>query len=105
VRDADRTRPLLCVGGPLAGERKTILYGDRLLGEERVAFAQFNPRLATHYVEYRRQIFGTPQGDLSFWIPVGQTPMETMRLLCEAYERSPVVQKNETEALRLTAST
>lgn len=72
---------LLCVGGPLDRKRHGPTnqpgFTATMLGVD-----GFKP------VRYQMEIFHTPQGDVSFWVPEGQTPLETIKLLLSSYQRN-----------------
>jgi hypothetical protein len=36
---------------------------------------------------YRAETFHTPQGDVEFWVPHGQTPLESITMLLDGFER------------------
>lgn len=80
----------VCVGGPLAGKRY-------LAKSERGFRAAVRPKttltvplsdkittIAT--VDYKRDSFHTTDGDISFWVPNDQTPLQTMTILLDNYE-------------------
>lgn len=91
-------KSMLCVGGPRSGQRYAILHGAGF----RVPVQQPAPEIddptsenyrpnnpvKVEFTDYRAELFHTPQGDVSFWVPAGQTPLETITLLLESYERS-----------------
>ena len=91
-----RTIDRLCVGGPHAGRRYLPLQGSNTL---RVAIMpEYGLFVGTFLVpdrakaetfEYIAQEFHTPQGKIVFWVPRTQTPLETVTLLTECYERYP----------------
>jgi hypothetical protein len=84
----------LCIGGPLAGRRYEVQVSDRF---STPAFRFFAPALSNEttpdssttleIVDYHEQVFHSPEGAVSFWVPFGQTPLQTIELLLEAYER------------------
>lgn len=83
----------LCVGGPLAGQRfsseheyfKTV---DRPTLNSAALFLDDPVVIKTvEEVTYRREFFHTPEGMASFWAPATQTPLESITLLLETYER------------------
>lgn len=79
-------KSMLCVGGTRAGERYAILHGTGF----RVPVKQDKPNKSPQieFTDYRAEIFHTPEGDVSFWVPAGQTPLETITLLLETYEQA-----------------
>src|SRR5882724_13022762 len=86
----------LCVGGPLAGKRYAILHGTGFRVAVRLDVPEnnrhspdFKPNSqAVAFHQYREEIVHTPEGDVSFWTPVGQTPLDTLKILLGAYEKS-----------------
>lgn len=87
---------MLCIGGPLMGQKRAVLHGrcfsvpiaDPLpVGPMDLSAA--TEIMTVEFVNYRSGTFGTPQGYVEFWVPEGQTPLETITMLLEAYERSP----------------
>lgn len=84
-------KSMLCIGGPRARERYAVLHGTgfRVPVPERLSVTDpVGDALKVEYFDYHAEVFHTPQGDVSFWVPVGQTPLETITMLLEAYERS-----------------
>lgn len=90
-------KSMLCVGGPLAGKRRAILYGNGfvvpVLKDADLAATHLpvdDPKATTDFVRvgYRSEVFRTPDGDVSFWVPEDQTPLETITLLLETYEKA-----------------
>lgn len=88
---------LLCVGGPNAGQRRAVLHGTGFrtpILKDMPVMVRWNPNempeapTAYDFVEYRAEYFHTPQGDVSFWVPFQQTPLETITLLLETYEQA-----------------
>lgn len=96
-----RSITAICVGGPLAGHKRTILHGNRLRAplHERLSLsvADIDPsKLKTlSFVDYGLERHHTPQGTIFLWVPDGQAPIETMTLLIEGYARSPVANADE----------
>jgi len=88
----------LCIGGPKAGQQIAVLPPNTprmivLINKTKFSY-DFDPAIVSEkveveYFEYRATTLHTPQSDLTFWVPMGQTDLETMRLLMEAYIRSP----------------
>jgi hypothetical protein len=50
-----------------------------------------NAPVSVELTRYRSEVFHTPQGDVSFWTPEGQTPLETITLLLETYEEARIL--------------
>lgn len=92
----EMTDTRICVGGPYAGKRFAVDgHRDRFrLQVPQIPSATFGeyPQepVASEMVTYRKDTFHTADGNLTVWVPEGQKPIETMRLLLEAYQRSPV---------------
>jgi hypothetical protein len=80
-------KSMLCVGGPRAGKRYTILHGSGFVVPVSEDLQSDRPA-SIELRSYRAEVFHTPQGDVSFWVPAGQTPLETITLLLETYERA-----------------
>lgn len=87
-------KSLLCVGGPYAGQRyeSTNEAGFRAAVLPPVKLA-FDPDVEETFadivvVEYRVLQFRTEQGEVEFWVPSGQTALDTITMLLETYERS-----------------
>lgn len=88
-----RERSGLCVGGPLAGQRVPSNQGFI-----RVPVTVAHPVTDEAYVidasvpvkfhEYREETFQTPQGTISFWAPIDQSPLESLRILLNGYVAS-----------------
>jgi hypothetical protein len=91
-------KSMVCVGGPRSGQRFAILDGNGFRVpvqiEQGSAADPFSPDyqpnrpVNVEFTDYHAEQFHTPQGDVSFWVPVGQTPLETITLLLEHYEAS-----------------
>jgi hypothetical protein len=87
---------MLCVGGPRDGERFSVPRNERGFRAPIIETAKiddWNARdlqqpvaVASKFVEYREETFHTPQGDVSFWVPEGQTSLQSITMLLEAYE-------------------
>lgn len=90
----EERKSYLCVGGPLAGLRYEAAPGSGFavpVITDRTFVNSYNevqPEFERH--EYRRETFHTPQGDVSMWIPAGQTPLQTITMLLETYERAEI---------------
>lgn len=87
-------KSMLCIGGPRAGRRYAILHGTgfRVPIAEQIPVdpaGQEREDVKIEFADYRAEVFHTPQGEVSFWVPAGQTPLDTITMLLEAYERSP----------------
>ncbi len=96
MNDTDH-KSFLCVGGPLAGRRyapesKTgfTVPARTYTAADDPASSEFRPNktIDAELVRYRVEPFHTPQGSVSFWVPERQTPLETITLLLETYERA-----------------
>lgn len=92
----DIEKAYLCVGGPLAGKRYAILYGDSFLVAKMDGMLANRPlpdrdvAVEEKLIRYFRMAFPTDGGGHCFyWVPEGQTATETQNLLAVAYERSP----------------
>lgn len=86
----NETKTMLCVGGPLAGRRQVVLNGTGfrtpVIENRSIASDEDIVKVAT--TDYREEVIHTPEGAVSFWSPVGQTPLESLRLLLDGYEKS-----------------
>jgi len=88
-------KSMLCVGGPRAGERFESHHGSgfrvpilrELPDAISTDYRSIKETVEIAFTDYHEQTFHTPQGDVSFWVPIDQTPLETITLLLEAYER------------------
>ncbi len=87
------TLSLLCVGGPRGGQRVVASeYGFKAPSHKtRISVVDYpfkagDALAEVEYTVYKADQISTPQGMISFWIPINQTPMETMTLLMDAYE-------------------
>jgi hypothetical protein len=76
------TRPTLCVGGPLDGQHLSILHGNRFVASSDLS------------TEYRQESFRTPEGEISIWVPAGQSQLETMAKLVQGYAPSQAGWRN-----------
>jgi hypothetical protein len=89
-------KSMLCVGGPRSGVRYAVLHGSGFRVPIRQQTTESDPdhvdyrpnKVKVEFADYREETFHTPQGDVSFWVPNGQTPLETITLLLETYEAS-----------------
>lgn len=87
-------KSMLCVGGPHDGRRMAILHGNGFCvpimedtpRDVRAEDFQPNARASIRFVDYRAEIFTTPQGEVSFWVPKEQTLLETITRLLTVYE-------------------
>lgn len=78
-------QPMLCVGGPKDGAMLAILHGTRMRMPVYGPMAEYDPRKPTEFCDYRIETYRTPDGDISVWVPEGQTPLQTMRMLLDSY--------------------
>lgn len=86
---AERPRPenRLCVGGPYDGRKIAVLNGSRFYAPlPRLGRGARLP-MAAKMIAYAKQRIRTPDGDVSFFVPEGQSALGTMTMLLEAYER------------------
>ncbi len=72
-------KSMLCVGGPRAGQRIAISNGTGFT-------TPVNQNDDITNFRYKREIFHTPQGDVSFFVVEGTTSLETIEILLTAYE-------------------
>lgn len=84
----------LCIGGPLAGKRKSF-KGRELVApilEEIPREINPNPpdQVEIKRVIYQRMIWNVGDESIVLLVPSDQSPKETLLLLLEAYERSPL---------------
>jgi len=88
-------KSMLCIGGPSAGKRVNAMLGSGFCVSVQVEHSysdphsedfQPNKKINLTYIYYRSEIFHTPQGEVSFWTPTDQTPLETITILLENYE-------------------
>jgi hypothetical protein len=88
-------KSMLCVGGGRAGQRYAALSGSGFRVPIKPYASENDPNhpdwrpnkpVKIHLADYREETFHTPQGDVSFWVPNGQTQLETITMLLEAYE-------------------
>ena len=83
---------MLCVGGPLSGQRYEVAGGAGFTVpvapplDLRTIGPAMPDVVKVEFARYREERFHTPQGDVSFWTPTDQTPLETITLLLESYE-------------------
>jgi hypothetical protein len=93
-------RSMLCVGGPRSGQRYAILHGSGFKvpvtrAQESEQIKHSSDPYKVEIVDYRAEHFNTPQGEVSFWVPAQQTPLQTITLLLEAYEKIHSVLKSQ----------
>jgi hypothetical protein len=73
-----KNKSMLCVGGPHAGRRYDAKPGTGfvvpVLKESAALYPMRLDETTVEHVEYRSEIFRTNDGDVSFWVPAGQTP-------------------------------
>lgn len=87
-----KAKSLLCIGGPYSGQRVELVNGDRFYVpaparahvEGNACFGLSRSLNSVAYVEQRVR---TPDGEASFFVPEGQSALDTMTMLLEAYER------------------
>ncbi len=88
-------KSMLCIGGPLDGKRFAAQSGagfrvpvrlETSMADPNSADYQPNAQVPVEITGYKSEVFHTPQGDVSFWVPTRQTPLETITMLLEAYE-------------------
>jgi hypothetical protein len=92
-------KSMLCVGGPLGGKRYAVrpnLTGFAVPIQISCAGTtpqdvDYRPNVSppVEISYYHAETFHTPQGDVEFWVPDGQTPLETIMLLLDVYEMHP----------------
>jgi hypothetical protein len=96
-------KTMLCVGGPMGGKRYAVQSGNgfRVSTIDRSKFLSpthpdYAPNAIAHAVNqlYHEAVFHTETGTISFWVPDGQKPSETMKLLIDGYERSMLAAKD-----------
>ena len=84
---------MLCIGGPLAGQRKEILYGssfwvaqlEQPLPNLAALYLSPDAPVAVEHIRYQRKTVSTPEGNISFWAPEGVTALESLTLILETY--------------------
>lgn len=87
---------MLCIGGPLAGQRKEILYGRKFIAFQEPDLPPlywrdyYSPHDTVEFKQiiYTLQSINTPEGEVTFWIPEQQTMLETLTLLFETYMKA-----------------
>lgn len=83
---------MLCIGGPHSGQRFAVRGGNGFRVAVSPCTSVGDPTksesVTVAFTDYRAEFFHTPQGDVSFWVPVGQTPLQTLTILLEVYERA-----------------
>jgi len=99
-------RSYLCIGGPCAGKKyDAVLYGNHFKVTvlpttiPSTVFDTTDTPTEIKFVTYEIETFHTPECAVQFWVPEGQKPFETMKLLLESYEKTAVVEA-EIERLR-----
>lgn len=80
----------MCVGGPLAGKQKHVLYGKSFMVEELKPLLHRGFPVTREPIsittKYVLQAFNTRQGDCwEFWVPEGQTERQTLEILLTTY--------------------
>lgn len=81
----------LCIGGPRAGQRYDA---DRRFGFRAAVVPPLSvavgpipgDKIQAQIVEYRAECFHTETEDIWFWVPQGQSQLQTMNLLLGTYE-------------------
>lgn len=95
--NGEKMKSALCVGGPRDGQRVAILHGNGFCvpatEPEKVAAtdAYLHMRdepVTVQWTNYRGELFHTEQGQVMFWVPADQTPLETITMLAEGYEQA-----------------
>ena len=81
----------LCIGGPKDGEwvcsdKETFRAVAHPVFALVVNDLSFVRPVPLKIVTYRREVFYTPQGPLSMWVPENQTAHETISRLLEIYQ-------------------
>ena len=91
-RAAMRRESILCVGGPRAGRRLKAEKGSGFFVAVLDQVAEQDPSssktVKVDYTNYHAEVFTTAQGDVSMWVPDGQTHLETITMLLDAYEHA-----------------
>ena len=96
MRKEEKLKSHLCVGGPRGGRRVAVRDGSGfrvpVLDTGPLTSSDFLPDDmavgSVSFTTYRAESFHTPQGDVEFWVPEGQTTLETFTLLLETYEHA-----------------
>jgi hypothetical protein len=82
-----KAKSLLCIGGPNSGQRVEFVNGDRFYAPlARLGGAARLP-IAEKLIAYVEQRIRTPDDDVSFFVPEGQSARATIALLFDAYEK------------------
>lgn len=77
----------LCVGGPLAGQKYDAPGNNfKVPIQESASTSEIYDNVVIKTITYIEETFRTHQGDITFWIPQGQTWFDTMILLLDGYE-------------------
>lgn len=83
----------LCVGGPLSGRRYLAKsehgFTVPLRPEISLKAQPHNAvdGITVETMQYKRDTFHTTDGDISFWVPNDQSPLQTMTILLDSYEK------------------
>lgn len=85
-------KSMLCVGGPRDGQRMDSQVGSGFVVPTSKPLPPtlgnlYPTKVEVEFTKYKAEFFNTPQGELSFWVPENQTPLETMTRLLESYEQ------------------
>lgn len=89
AREMTDHKSMLCIGGPRDGQRYAVLHGTGFrvpIAKPVAVDAPQSDYVEVEFADYRAESFHTPQGDVSFWVPAGQTPLETITMLLQSYE-------------------
>lgn len=90
-------KSMLCVGGPLSGRRFEAERGTGftvpVAKPETTSDPEaedYRPNATVEYVNhhYKAETFHTPQGDVEFYSPHTQTPLESITILLDGFEKS-----------------
>lgn len=86
------SKEYICIGGPLDGESRAVLYGTSfrvIVHQDFIGFPSDykEPRsLDTTFVTYHRISLSIPPYDYPVWIPENQSLSQTFRKLLEHYK-------------------
>lgn len=80
-------KSLLCIGGPYSGRHVELVNGNRFNAELPRLGAAVRLPFAHRSIAYVEQRIRTSDGDVSFFVPEGQSARETISLLLDAYEK------------------
>jgi hypothetical protein len=86
----------ICVGGPMAGKVKRILYGRSFVVQELKPILHHGFPITreplSRDVTYVLQAFSCRRDVWEFWVPEGQSERETLELLLTTYEKAQRLQ-------------